>query len=69
MDACGGCELIWLDFGELHQIVAAPGRDRGRREQVLRESVDIRTGPGVTRVGTSADSSDLLDFVSRLISS
>jgi Zn-finger nucleic acid-binding protein len=69
MDSCGGCELIWLDFGELRQIVAAPGRDRGRREQVLRETVDTRTGPGGTGVGTSADSSDLLDFVARLISS
>jgi hypothetical protein len=69
IDSCLQCELIWLDFGELRQIVAAPGRDRGRREQVSRETVDIRTGPGVTGVGTTYDSTDFLDFVARLISS
>jgi Zn-finger nucleic acid-binding protein len=32
MDSCEACELVWLDFGELKQIVAAPGKDRGTRE-------------------------------------
>jgi Zn-finger nucleic acid-binding protein len=29
IDTCGTCDLVWLDFGELKQIVDAPGRDRG----------------------------------------
>jgi Zn-finger nucleic acid-binding protein len=30
IDGCARCDLIWLDYRELDQIVAAPGRDRGR---------------------------------------
>ena len=44
LDNCASCDLIWLDFGELKQIVAAPGRDRGSREQVLRETADTPAG-------------------------
>jgi len=33
IDTCERCDLVWLDFGELQQIVNAPGLDRGRREQ------------------------------------
>jgi Zn-finger nucleic acid-binding protein len=33
VDSCTTCDLIWLDFGELKQIVDAPGRDRGLREK------------------------------------
>jgi Zn-finger nucleic acid-binding protein len=32
IDSCPACDLVWLDFGELKQITAAPGKDRGRRE-------------------------------------
>ncbi len=28
IDSCAGCDLIWLDFGELKQVVDAPGKDR-----------------------------------------
>ena len=30
IDTCANCYVIWLDFGELNQIVNAPGRDRGQ---------------------------------------
>jgi Zn-finger nucleic acid-binding protein len=30
IDTCSGCDLVWLDFGELQQITDAPGRDRGQ---------------------------------------
>lgn len=33
LDTCERCNLVWLDFGELKQIVDAPGQDRGRRER------------------------------------
>jgi Zn-finger nucleic acid-binding protein len=33
IDSCATCDVVWLDFGELKQIVDAPGRDRGGRMQ------------------------------------
>ena len=33
IDSCASCDVVWLDFGELKQIAAAPGRDRGGRMQ------------------------------------
>lgn len=68
IDSCLACELIWLDFGELRQIVAAPGRDRGSREQVLRDAADTRIGPGTSAAAAApADGpADLLDFLLRL---
>ena len=40
IDTCETCDLVWLDFGELQQIVDAPGQDRGRRERPARSSGD-----------------------------
>ena len=34
IDSCAACDLIWLDFGELRQMVNAPGGDRGSRERL-----------------------------------
>lgn len=31
IDNCTRCDLVWLDFGEMQQMVDAPGRDRGTR--------------------------------------
>jgi Zn-finger nucleic acid-binding protein len=33
MDRCVGCDLVWLDYGELKRIVDAPGIDRGSRDR------------------------------------
>jgi Zn-finger nucleic acid-binding protein len=47
IDACTGCDVIWLDFGEMKQIVDAPGRDRGSQhipridEEYVRRGADI----------------------------
>jgi Zn-finger nucleic acid-binding protein len=30
IDTCASCYVIWLDYGEINQIVNAPGRDRGQ---------------------------------------
>lgn len=30
VDSCGACHLLYLDHGELRQVVDAPGRDRAR---------------------------------------
>ena len=32
IDRCVSCDLVWLDYGELNQIIDAPGPDRGSRE-------------------------------------
>jgi Zn-finger nucleic acid-binding protein len=37
IDSCAACDLIWLDFGEMRQIVDAPGGDRGSRERIAVE--------------------------------
>lgn len=29
IDNCTTCDLLWLDFGEMRQIIDAPGKDRG----------------------------------------
>jgi Zn-finger nucleic acid-binding protein len=68
IDSCGTCELVWLDFGELRQIVAAPGKDRGSREQVPRETADT---PAISRTmgrGYAPDDAgdDLLDLLGHL---
>lgn len=34
MDRCVGCDLVWLDYGELNRIVDAPGADRGSRDAI-----------------------------------
>jgi Zn-finger nucleic acid-binding protein len=32
MDSCTTCDLVWLDYGELKQVIDAPGIDRGTRD-------------------------------------
>jgi Zn-finger nucleic acid-binding protein len=32
MDRCAACDVVWLDYGELKQIVDAPGEDRGSHD-------------------------------------
>jgi Zn-finger nucleic acid-binding protein len=67
IDTCEPCELVWLDFGELKQIVAAPGKDRGSREHVPRETSNTPArilGPAEISDGRNAF--DVLDILSRL---
>ena len=44
MESCDSCNLVWLDHGELQQIVDAPGRDRGSRDRPARPRASH--GPG-----------------------
>ena len=62
LDNCRTCDLIWLDFGELKQIVAAPGRDRGTRQIVPRETADT---PAVN-LTTSERGTDAIDLFAAL---
>jgi hypothetical protein len=41
--------VIWLDFGELRQIVDAPGRDRGGRERSAGAKDDWTPDPTAAR--------------------
>lgn len=45
IDNCVTCDLIWLDFGEMRQIVDAPGRDRGSRRVPVVDEERVRKGP------------------------
>jgi Zn-finger nucleic acid-binding protein len=45
IDSCGSCDVIWLDFGELKQIVDAPGRDRGGQERAAAAREDWTPDP------------------------
>ena len=69
IDSCEACAHVWLDFGELRQIVDAPGRNRGTRE-VPRHIEGEAFGNSLTgyrEVGTgSADALDLLARIGRL---
>jgi Zn-finger nucleic acid-binding protein len=54
IDNCTRCDMIWLDFGELRQIVDAPGKDRGTRHAISADRDDIRPG----RFGLRDDDDD-----------
>src|SRR5262245_5443168 len=45
IDSCAKCDVIWLDFGEMQQIVDAPGRDRGSRHAPRIDVEYVRQGP------------------------
>jgi len=66
IDACDTCNVVWLDYRELTQIVDAPGRDRGTREMPL-----IDDGYPIVPLPTEGDTArrgDLLDFILSLLS-
>jgi Zn-finger nucleic acid-binding protein len=66
IDTCDRCNVVWLDYRELNQIVAAPGRDRGSREMPPQDDsyaiVPLPTEEDVDRRG------DPLDFILTLLS-
>ena len=68
MDSCGACDLVWLDFGEMQQIVDAPGRDRG-----MRDAPPPGIGPSSARrddaAGEARPPADLLDALRDLLTS
>jgi Zn-finger nucleic acid-binding protein len=44
VDNCARCDVIWLDFGEMRQIVDAPGKDRGSQHVLRIDEEFIRQG-------------------------
>ena len=65
--------MIWLDFGEMRQIVDAPGKDRGGRHTVPVDDEYVRLGPYRSRDDDDADDSrsvrgaDPLSFLMNMI--
>jgi Zn-finger nucleic acid-binding protein len=51
IDNCARCDLIWLDFGEMRQIVDAPGRDRGSGTVQRLDDEYVRRGPASDESG------------------
>jgi Zn-finger nucleic acid-binding protein len=45
IDNCTSCDVVWLDYGELQQIVDAPGRDRGGQYVPRIDEEYVREGP------------------------
>jgi hypothetical protein len=74
IDNCEACELAWLDFGELAQIVDAPGKDRGTRgmpppvksEPFGNGITGARVVGGGARPEDLVDATDLLTLLARL---
>lgn len=71
LESCEACDLVWLDHGELRQIVDTPGRDRGSREQPAvrrgREAPsagDVNARRYARSSSASVDLSDLFDLLS-----
>ena len=66
IDACDPCNVVWLDYRELNQIVDAPGRDRGSRDMPPADDdypiVPLPTDDDTARRG------DPLDFILSLLS-
>lgn len=74
IDSCGTCDVIWLDVGELRQIIDAPGGDRGGREQAALAKAEWSPDPLAARAHMGRDSAsdaspkiDLLDLIARLL--
>jgi Zn-finger nucleic acid-binding protein len=67
IDTCSACELIWLDYGELTQLVEAPGRDRGVPLPEPQESPsDADTGNDILQVRDGHVEIDLSNLLGRL---
>lgn len=45
IDTCDGCDLVWLDPGELDRVLDAPGRDRGSSLRAGEGAWRDQTGP------------------------
>ena len=73
IDTCDECNVVWLDFGELKQIVDAPGQDRGGRERSAAEidrwsALDQPTHGRVLATDPDAKRSpDILTFLDDLL--
>ena len=63
IDNCRTCDLVWLDFGEMRQIVDAPGRDRGSRLEPRIDDEYVREGPPPQEDGEAVDPSDVLSLL------
>lgn len=67
MDSCEQCDAVWLDFGELTQIVAAPGSDRGSRQLPARSNVSsLASDNNAYRALHGSGRVDLLDLLGNL---
>lgn len=63
IDSCRTCDLVWLDFGEMRQIVDAPGRDRGSRQMPRIDEEFVRHGPPREPEDDEPERFDVLDLL------
>jgi Zn-finger nucleic acid-binding protein len=67
IDTCSACSLIWLDYGELSEVIATPGSDRGvplAERQAQDEEADA--GDEIIRVRDGRIEIDLPGLLKRL---
>ena len=67
IDACDNCDVVWLDFGELTQIVDAPGRDRGNRSPAATPT-SVRSALDADELHDLTSAEDPLAMLFRLLS-
>ena len=68
IDSCVPCDLIWLDFGEMRQIVDAPGRDRGSRYVPPLDDEFVRHGaPRLEEDDSSSPGGDIISVLADLL--
>ncbi len=61
IDNCITCDMLWLDFGEMKQIIDAPGKDRGDRQRAPDRGGRLEAMP--PRAPQSAAIEDPLKFL------
>ena len=67
IDSCTGCDAVWLDFGELRQVTDAPGKDRGKRFEIV-SPPEPPPMPGRRAPSIGHGSGPLLDLFEDLLS-
>jgi Zn-finger nucleic acid-binding protein len=68
IDNCPRCDVVWLDFGEIRQIVDAPGRDRGGRQVVPMDDDYVRYGASEAEEDDAPQRRSALGFLFDLFS-
>jgi len=64
IDTCSGCDLVWLDVGELKQIADAPGADRGVRKPPIPREPSLLSQ---REASVAAARTDLFDLFTDLL--
>ena len=65
IDTCDHCNIIWLDYGELAQVVNAPGKDRGTGVSQVFERLEDERKLKMKKKGKDRYDQDLLELLDK----